>query len=65
MKVGNHGNGDATCEKLIKAVRPSLAVISTNTEDKPDMAGEDEKLKFGIRMELIPRMEKWVWKIRY
>ena len=29
------------------------------------MAGEDEALKFGIRMELIPRMEKWVWKIRY
>ena len=29
------------------------------------MAGEDEELKFGIRMELIPRMEKWVWKIRY
>ncbi len=36
MKVGNHGNGDATSEELIKAVSPFLAVISTNTEDKPD-----------------------------
>ncbi|MBR4331388.1 MAG: MBL fold metallo-hydrolase [Clostridia bacterium] len=36
LKVGNHGNGDATSEELIKAVSPSLAVISTNTEDKPD-----------------------------
>ena len=34
LKVGNHGNGDATSEELIKAVSPSLAVISTNTEDR-------------------------------
>ena len=36
LKVGNHGNGDATSDELIKAVNPSVAVISTNTEDKPD-----------------------------
>lgn len=36
LKVGNHGNGDATSEEFIEAVNPYLAVISTNTEDKPD-----------------------------
>jgi len=36
LKVGNHGEGDATSNALIEALRPSLAVISTNTQDEPD-----------------------------
>ena len=36
LKVGNHGEDDATSNALINAVRPALAVISTNTEDEPD-----------------------------
>ncbi len=36
IKIGNHGEGDATSGELINAVRPSLAVISTNTQDEPD-----------------------------
>ena len=36
LKIGNHGEDDATSEALIKAVAPSVAVISTNTEDEPD-----------------------------
>lgn len=36
LKVGNHGEGDATCNAFVNAVQPSLAVISTNTEDEPD-----------------------------
>ena len=36
LKVGNHGEGDATSNALIDAVRPSLAVISTNSDDEPD-----------------------------
>ena len=36
IKIGNHGEGDATSEALIDAVTPSLAIISTNTEDEPD-----------------------------
>ena len=36
IKIGNHGEGDATSERLIAAVAPSVAVISTNTEDEPD-----------------------------
>ena len=36
LKVGNHGEEDATSHSLIDAVRPSLAIISTNTEDEPD-----------------------------
>jgi competence protein ComEC len=36
LKVGNHGEDDATSNALIAAIRPSLAVISTNTNDEPD-----------------------------
>ena len=36
LKVGNHGEGDATSIAFVNAVQPSLAVISTNTEDEPD-----------------------------
>ena len=36
IKIGNHGEGDATSEQLIAAVSPSLALIPTNTEDEPD-----------------------------
>lgn len=36
LKIGNHGEGDATSDALISAVRPSLAVISTNSDDEPD-----------------------------
>ena len=36
IKIGNHGEGDATGEALIAAVRPSYAVISTNTQEEPD-----------------------------
>ena len=36
IKIANHGEDDATSNALINAVRPSLAVISTNTADEPD-----------------------------
>lgn len=36
IKIGNHGEGDATSEALIRAVQPALAVISTNSDDEPD-----------------------------
>lgn len=36
IKIGNHGEGDATSEALIAAASPTVAVISTNTEDEPD-----------------------------
>lgn len=36
LKVANHGDGDATSEAFINAVRPSAAVISTSTEEKAD-----------------------------
>ena len=36
LKIGNHGEGDATSEQFLSAVKPSLAVISTNTEEEPD-----------------------------
>ena len=34
LKVGNHGDSDATSEALMNAVRPKVAVISTSTAEK-------------------------------
>ena len=36
IKIGNHGEDDATSTDLIRAAEPSIAVISTNTEEEPD-----------------------------
>lgn len=36
LKVGNHGESDATSQALVDAVQPKIAVISTNTEEEPD-----------------------------
>ncbi len=36
LKVGNHGESDATGPDLIRFCEPEVAVISTNTEDEPD-----------------------------
>lgn len=36
LKVGNHGESDATGDALVAAVRPALAVISTNSVEEPD-----------------------------
>ena len=36
IKIGNHGEDDATSTELIRAASPSVAVISTNTADEPD-----------------------------
>ncbi len=36
LKVGNHGEDDATSEALIKYVQPQIAVISTSTAEEPD-----------------------------
>lgn len=36
LKVGNHGEDDATSNALLNAVRPSLAIVSTNSDDEPD-----------------------------
>ena len=36
LKVGNHGEDDATSNAFIAAVQPSMAVISTNSEEEPD-----------------------------
>ena len=36
LKVGNHGNPDATSEAFLEAVSPKTAVFSTNTEEEPD-----------------------------
>lgn len=36
LKVGNHGEDDATSEVLVRYVRPKIAVISTSTAEEPD-----------------------------
>jgi len=36
LKVGNHGEGDATGKRFAMLARPEWAIISTNTADEPD-----------------------------
>ena len=36
LKIGNHGEGDATSVQLVTTVQPKLAVIPTSTEEEPD-----------------------------
>ena len=36
LKVGNHGEDDATSDAFARLVNPQVAVISTNTPDEPD-----------------------------
>lgn len=36
LKVGNHGEIDATSEALVRFVQPRIALISTSTEEEPD-----------------------------
>ena len=36
LKVGHHGEGDATSARLLDVVRPRVAVISTNSVEEPD-----------------------------
>lgn len=36
LKVGNHGEGDATSTQLVITAQPKVAVISTNSDEEPD-----------------------------
>lgn len=38
LKVGNHGNPDATSEEFARAVSPRFAIVSTSTEEDADSA---------------------------
>ena len=40
LKVGNHGDDDATSEALLSQVQPKIAVISTSTEEKASTPAE-------------------------
>ena len=52
LKIGNHGEGDATSSALVSAVSPKLAVISTSSEDEPDTP--DPRVLMTLNTQQIP-----------
>ena len=52
LKIANHGEGDATSSALISAVSPSLAVISTNSDDEPDTP--DPRVLLALKTSGVP-----------
>ena len=55
LKVGNHGEADATSVALVEAVQPRLAVISTNTAEEPDTPADRV-------MTLLARTGAQIWQ---
>ena len=55
LKVGNHGEDDATSVALVEAVQPRLAVISTNTVEEPDTPSDRV-------MKLLTRAGAQIWQ---
>lgn len=41
LKVGHHGQKDATGKKLVKACQPQIAIISTDTEERDESASPE------------------------
>ena len=41
LKVGHHGEDDASSAAFIYSVKPQIAVISTSTEEEPDTPSPD------------------------
>ena len=52
LKIGNHGEGDATSSALVSAVSHKLAVISTNSEDEPDTP--DPRVLMTLNTQQVP-----------
>lgn len=63
LKVGNHGEGDATGENFVAAARPAVAVISTNSDDEPDTPDPEvvqRLLRYGAKIYLTQDTETGV-----
>lgn len=58
LKVGNHGNPDATSEVFAMAVSPEIAVISTSTEEDDDSA--NKRVRHALGMAQIAVTEDYV-----
>lgn len=63
LKVGNHGNRDATSEPLVRQVRPRVAIVSTDSAVEPDTPAPrvlQALLKFGADIYLTQQAEAGV-----
>ena len=64
LKVGNHGDGDATSPELLRAVKPRIAVISTSTEEKASTPADRVLQDLAACGAEVYQTQEAVWGIR-
>ena len=64
LKVGNHGDGDATSPELLRAVKPRIAVISTSTEEKSSTPADRVLQDLAACGAEVYQTQEAVWGIR-
>lgn len=57
LKIAHHGNSDATSDQLIEAADPQIAVVSTDSEERPDLP--DARIEALLEARGIPLYSTW------
>ena len=57
LKLGHHGNSDATSDLLIERTSPRLAVVSTDSDERPELP--DQRVVKLLEDRGIPLYSTW------
>jgi competence protein ComEC len=57
IKIAHHGNSDATSEHLIEAAAPRIAVVSTDSEERPELP--DQRVVRLLEDRGVPLYSTW------